>query len=117
MPLNDIAKFVFTFFNLTRCRLIIDWTNWWYGKKHINYLVLSVRYKNVAIPLLWVALGKCGNSTAEERIKIIKRFIICFGKGAISDFCGDREFVCIKLLKYLLKENIPFTLRLKRVSK
>ena len=66
MPLNDIAKFVFTLFDLTNCRLIIDRTNWWYGKKHINYLVLSVRYKNVAIHLLWVALGKCGNSTAER---------------------------------------------------
>ena len=113
MPLNDIAKFVFTLFDLTNCRLIIDRTNWWYGKKHINYLVLSVRYKNVALPLLWIALGKCGNSTAEERIAITKRFIICFGKTAIGDFCGDREFVCIKLLKYLLTEDIPFTLRLK----
>ena len=114
MPLNDIAKFVFTLFDFTSSRLIIDRTNWWYGKKHINYLVLSVRYKNVAIPLLWVALGKCANSTAAERIDIVKRFIICFGKSAISDFCGDREFACIKLLKYLLADEIPFTLRLKR---
>ena len=36
-----------------------------------------------------------------------------FGKAIISDFCGDREFLCIKLLKYLIEENIPFTLRVK----
>ena len=113
MPYDDITKLVFILFNLTTCRLIIDRTNWWYGKKHINYLVLSVRNKNVAIPILWVALGKCGNSTTFERIEILKRFIICFGKSAIDDFCGDREFASIKLLKYLLVEEIPFTLRLK----
>jgi len=73
----------------------------------------SVRYKNVAIPLFWRALGKCGNSTAQERIEILKRFITCFGKAVISDFCGDREFASIDLLKYLFAESIPFTLRIK----
>jgi hypothetical protein len=63
--------------------------------------------------LFWKALDKCANSTGAERIKILQRYIFCFGKSAICDFCGDREFACIQLLKYLLSESIPFTLRLK----
>ena len=113
LPFDDIARFIFNLFEFSECQLIIDRTNWWFGEKPINYLMLSVRYKNVAIPLFWIALDKCGNSSAVERIKIIKRFIICFGKAAIRDFCGDREFACIALLKYLTAEAIPFTLRLK----
>lgn len=113
LPFDDIAQFVFNLFKFTSCGLIIDRTNWWFGDKHINYLVLSVRYKNVSIPLFWRALGKCGNSTSKERVEILKRFITCFGKAVISDFCGDREFASIDLLKYLFSESIPFTLRIK----
>lgn len=113
LPFDDIARFIFNLFSLSKCQLIIDRTNWWFGEKPINYLMLSVRYKNVALPLFWIALEKCGNSPAAERIRILKRFITCFGKTAIRDFCGDREFACIALLKYLVAETIPFTLRIK----
>jgi hypothetical protein len=100
-------------FDFKELSLIIDRTNWWHGSKHINYLVLSVRYKNVAIKIFSIALKKCANSTATQRIEILMRCVKCFGKAIISDFCGDREFICIKLLKYLIEESIPFTLRVK----
>ena len=110
LPFDDIARFIFGLFEFEKCDLIIDRTNWWFGEKPINYLMLSVRYKNVSVPLFWFALKKCGNSPASERIAILKRFVNCFGKAVIGDFCGDREFACIALLKYLLAEAIPFTL-------
>ena len=113
LPFDDIARFIFGLFEFDKCYLIIDRTNWWFGEKPINYLMLSVRYKNVSVPLFWFALKKCGNSPASERIAILKRFVNCFGKAVIDDFCGDREFACIALLKYLLAEAIPFTLRIK----
>lgn len=113
LPFDDIARFIFSLFQFEKCNLIIDRTNWWFGGSPINYLMLSVKYKNVSIPLFWVALKKCGNSPGSERIAILKRFVNCFGKAVIGDFCGDREFACIAFLKYLLDEAIPFTLRIK----
>ena len=113
LPFGDIARFIFNLFAFINCFLIIDRTNWWFGGSPINYLVLSVRFKNVAIPLFWIALKKCGNSQASDRIKILQRFVAAFGKAVLRDFCGDREFACNALLKYLLSESIPFTLRIK----
>ena len=110
---EDVAKFIVKLFEFKSINLIIDRTNWWYGSKHINYLVLSIRYKNVAIKIFSMALTKCANSTAAQRIEMLKRVITCFGKNIIGDFCGDREFLCVKLLKYLVEENIPFTMRIK----
>ena len=46
LPFDDIARFIFGLFEFEKCDLIIDRTNWWFGEKPINYLMLSVRYKN-----------------------------------------------------------------------
>ena len=75
LPFDDIARFIFGLFEFEKCDLIIDRTNWWFGKEPINYLMLSVRYKNVSVPLFWFSLKKCGNSPASERIAILKRFV------------------------------------------
>jgi hypothetical protein len=40
----------------------MDRTNWKFGKVNINYLVLGVAYKGMAIPLFWDLLDKKGNS-------------------------------------------------------
>lgn len=48
--------------------LTIDRSNWKFGKKNINFLVLGVAYKGMAIPLFWSLLPKRGNSNAEERL-------------------------------------------------
>ena len=37
--------------------LIMDRTNWKFGKVHINFLVLSVKHKGIAIPLLYNVFG------------------------------------------------------------
>jgi hypothetical protein len=37
-------------------------TNWKFGKANINFLVLGVAYKGMAIPLFWYLLDKRGNS-------------------------------------------------------
>ena len=51
LPFDDIARFIFSLFQFEKCNLIIDRTNWWFGGSPINYLMLSVKYKNVSIPL------------------------------------------------------------------
>jgi hypothetical protein len=36
--------------------LTLDRTDWKFGKKHINILVLGVNYKGISIPLSWISL-------------------------------------------------------------
>ena len=54
----------------------MDRTNWQWGKKNINILMLSITYKGIAIPLFWSLLDKKGNSNTSERIALMERFII-----------------------------------------
>ena len=81
-----IAAWVIHFFALSGQPLYLsmDRTNWRWGKKDINILMLSIVYRGIAIPLFWDLLPKKGNSNTAERIKIIDRFIKQFGKTMIA---------------------------------
>jgi hypothetical protein len=95
--------------------LTLDRTNWEYGKKHINILMLAVVYKGIAIPVYWMLLNnKKGNSKTFERVALLNRFIKLFGKDKILGVLGDREFIGEDWLKWLQSENINFFLRLKK---
>ena len=59
--------------------LIVDRTNWKWGKEPINTLMLSVAYKGINIPLFWAVLPVEGNSTTDERIDLLQRVIKYFG--------------------------------------
>lgn len=93
--------------------LSMDRTNWCWGKKGINILMLSIVYKGIAIPLFWSLLSKKGNSNTPERIHMIQRFINQFGKSMIAGILADREFVGDDWFNWLLTEKIPFCIRIK----
>ena len=92
----------------------MDRTNWQWGKKNINLLVLSACYKGVAIPLYCIALDKKGNSDTSERIQLIDYFIEGFGCKKIAGLLGDREFIGEDWFAYLIKLKIPFDMRVKK---
>jgi len=105
--------------------LSVDRTNWKIGKKNINILVLAVTYKGMAIPLFWEFLtkskenedtnvGKRGNSNTAERINMMKRFIRVFGKDKIEVLTADREFIGEEWFKYLIDEDIPLVIRIRK---
>jgi hypothetical protein len=110
-----IAVWVINCFGLAGQALYLsmDRTNWRWGKKDINILMLSVVYKGIAIPLFWTLLTKRGNSDTPERIEIIQRFIKQFGKSMIAGLLADREFVGDNWFAWLLTEKIPFCIRIK----
>jgi hypothetical protein len=110
-----IAVWVINCFGLAGQALYLsmDRTNWRWGKKDINILMLSVVYKGIAIPLFWTLLTKRGNSDTQERIEIIQRFINQFGKSMIAGLLADREFVGDNWFAWLLTEKIPFCIRIK----
>jgi hypothetical protein len=94
--------------------LTFDRTNWQWGKKDINILMLAVVYKGIAIPVYWLLLNKRGNSSTRERIALVKRFVREFGKGRIIKFLADREFVGENWFKWLQGEGIDFAIRIKK---
>lgn len=115
-PKHTIAKLIMGLFfsDKETVYLSIDRTNWQWGKMPINLLVLSVCYRGAALPLYWVALNKKGNSDTKERIELVDNFVKCFGRRRIFGLSGDREFIGQDWFNYLLKQEIPFDMRVKK---
>jgi len=63
-----VASWVIQFFGLTdkQFYLIVDRTNWQWGKKSINILMLSIKYKGIAIWMFWSLLDKKVNSNCQS---------------------------------------------------
>lgn len=93
--------------------LALDRTNWKFGRRHINILMLGVVHGKVCIPLFWVLLDKAGNSNAKERIDLMARLNEVFPDQPMASLSGDREFIGEAWLHWLYKQGIPFVLRLK----
>ncbi|WAK04330.1 IS4 family transposase (plasmid) [Methylobacter sp. YRD-M1] len=94
--------------------LTLDRTNWQFGKTDINFLVLAIAYRGIALPVFWSVLDKAGNSNTTERIALLKRFITVFGVNNIAALLADREFVGEEWFAWLQAQAIPFHQRLKR---
>lgn len=93
--------------------IAIDRTNWKFGQKPINILMLSVQWEGKAIPLFWELLGKEGNSNQQERIDLLGLFVKTFGPASIYNLTADREFIGHKWFNWLIEQQIPFDIRIK----
>ena len=108
------AKLILSLYPQDKYTFIIDRTNWQFGKKEINFLVLAVLIdKEVAIPLLFFELDKDGCSNTEERINLIDLLMEVVKKEQIEDVRADREFIGDDWLDYLNENGIRFTIRTK----
>jgi Transposase DDE domain len=104
-------------FLATDYELTLDRTNWQWGKKNINILMLAVVYKGIAIPIYWLLLNNKGNSNTKERIALLKRFIKRFGKTRIIRLLADREFIGKDWFTWLNREGIDMAIRIKKNAK
>jgi hypothetical protein len=93
--------------------LVLDRTNWKFGKTDINILVLAIAYKGVAFPLLHLMMPKFGSSSTKERKDLIKRYIRLFGKDNIECLLADREFIGSSWLSFLNKHDIRYHIRIR----
>lgn len=94
--------------------LALDRTNWKFGALDINLLVLAVVITDkFALPILWKALPKAGNSNSAERVDLLRTFIKIFGEGCISCLTADRKFIGKAWIDYLVEPKIPFYIRIK----
>lgn len=94
-------------------RLALDRTNWKFGSFDINILVLGVVYKGVAFPLLFTMLPKFGNSSTDERIELIQRYIDLFGAQTIDCLMADREFIGDRWIGFLNLNHIRYHIRIR----
>lgn len=94
--------------------LVIDRTNWKFGEKNINILMLGISYKNIAFPLMFKMLDKRGNSNIQERINLIEQYIEWFGKESIDCLLADREFIGNDWLKFLNDKKIRYYIRIRK---
>lgn len=93
--------------------LTMDRTNWKFGKTNINFLVVGVTYKRMAIPIMWSLLPKRGNSNYEERTSLLNRVLKYINRERIKNLLCDREFVGHLWFDWLLKQRIPYKIRVK----
>ena len=93
--------------------LALDRTEWKRGGTSVNLLVLAVVTHGCAVPLLWSVLPDCGASDTAERKELLRRFLTLFGKDRIRFVTADREFIGHDWIAWLLKERIPFRIRIK----
>ena len=52
---------------------VLDDTSWQHGKKQYHFLVLSVIYQGVAVPIYWEDLNKKGISHQQERKRLLRK--------------------------------------------
>lgn len=95
----------------------MDRTNWKFGRTHINILVVSVLIGSVGFPICWKTLAKrikCGNSSQDHRIALMKRVLSILPFSKIRVLTMDREFIGDRWLGWLSLMDIPYVVRLKR---
>jgi hypothetical protein len=116
------SKFVYLEFTLAmlpsteKLSLVMDRTNWKFGKVHINVLLLGCVYQGTVIPLCWMMLGKAGNSSMAERIRLMNALLRVLPKSRIAVFIADREFIGADWLSYLRLQGIQRCIRIRQNS-
>jgi hypothetical protein len=111
---NLIARLVFALLpHKPPYRLAMDRTNLKFGSANINVLVVAIVYQGVAFPILFTMMPKFGNSSTNERIELMNRYIGLFGKESIDCLLADREFIGDHWLGYLNANRIRYHIRIR----
>ena len=109
----ELLQFVFSLLRLKSDYLLLDGTSWEKGSRQFHYLTLCVVYQGVAIPIYWEDLQKKGNSSVEERKRVIRKAMKCYN---IKDkiLLADREYIGEDWFCFLKENNIGFVIRLRK---
>lgn len=93
--------------------IIIDRTEWDFGKYQCNILMVIISNRVINIPLYWELLdNKSGNSSTQNRIDLLSKCLQILLPSRISIVLGDREFVGHQWFKYLKDNKICFCFRI-----
>lgn len=108
----ELVQYSFRLLRLKSDYLLLDGTSWEKGRQKHHHLVLSVVYRDVAIPIYWEDLRKKGNSNQKERKRLIRRAQKYFNlEGKV--LLADREYIGTDWFKFLITSKIDFVIRLR----
>ena len=114
LPYADLAACVVKLLGVPGpWHLTLDRTNWQFGQRDLNILLLGIVHQGIAYPLVWLVLPKACNSHTDERITVLEIFLDLFGKEQIACLLADREFIGADWLRYLRRSGINFHLRVR----
>ncbi len=111
---EQLGKLILHWLNLASYTLCMDRTNWKFGRKNINYLVVSIAWQGASIPIVWTCMDKGGgNSNTDERIAIMEKVLALIPASQIDGLLADREFIGHDWFKWLDEKGILCRLRIK----
>ena len=111
---EQLGRLILHWLNLDRYTLCMDRTNWQFGSKHINYLVVSIVWQSASIPIVWRCLDKeGGNSSTKERIALMQHLLTLIPAEKIDNLLADREFIGKHWFQWLAQQGICYRLRIK----
>ena len=95
--------------------LSMDRTNWRFGEKEINFLVVTAYCRGTGIPIWFEPLPEQdkGNSSEHDRMRVLKPLIDCFAASHRIVLTADREFIGEGWIGYLLNKRVRFFIRLR----
>ena len=111
----ELLQFVFTLLRLKSDYLLLDGTSWEKGKKKLHFMTLCVVYQGVAVPIYWEDLKKKGNSSVDERKRVINNAMAHYN---LKDkvLLADREYVGEDWFCFLKENSIDFVIRLRKTA-
>lgn len=113
LSLEWVGLFILLLIPKHRYKLSMDRTNWDFGLVSFNLLVITVYWDKIGFPIYFEALDKKGNSHTRERKDALKQCLERLGPDSIDAFYADREFIGADWVKWLLKQKIPFYIRVR----
>lgn len=94
--------------------LIIDRTEWKFGRIWINLLMVSVAYRRVAIPVGWKVFSRKGNLSRLRHVCVLRNAVERIGARRVRKIYADREFCNREMFEYLYEQELDFCIRLKK---
>lgn len=92
---------------------VLDRTEWHFGSKPVNILMIGIAHKGVAFPVAWKVLPNGGGSGSDAHIDVLERFLRIVDPKLIKAVVADREFISADWLAHLQQRGLPFAIRLR----
>ncbi len=94
--------------------LVMDRTEWKFGSKRINLLMVGYLCGGFTIPLRWCELDKEGNSNFYERRALLEPLLHEIGPEKIKAFVADREFIGEAFMAWMHERGLCFVIRIRK---
>lgn len=93
--------------------LILDGSSWQWGGNTYHFLVLSLLYQGVSVPIYWLDMQRLGNSKQWHRKLLLKSALKLFDlKG--KTLLADREYIGSAWFASLKQAGLDFVIRLRK---